>query len=393
MGARPQHEVAHIIENNWDAVLSSTQFNTHQIRMLNAIRTCRTAQLGWHIDQCDNCTHLRISYNSCRNRHCPKCQGPQRESWIRAQHKKLLPLKYFHVVFTIPDSLNNYCLHQPKMMYSILFKAAWDTINTFAHDPKHLGGQTGMTCILHTWGQNLSLHPHLHCIIPAGAITAHQKWKQAKSKGKFLFPVKALSPVFRAKFVHLFSEKAKEQKLAVRQMFIDQLFKKNWVVFAKQPFLGAAQIIEYIGRYTHKIAISNHRIVKINQQKVFFKYKDYRKSGKKRVMPLDKMEFIRRLSLHILPLHFVRIRHYGILNPKSKHKTQQVIQAIFKAGLAQNQDQINLPFLKPKKEYTPRCPVCKKGEMRLIAISNGRDPPPDIEAIAKLRRPIQNSVA
>lgn len=385
MAVKPQYEVAHIIQKNWDSIVNNAQFNTHQIRMLNAVRACRTAELGWHIDECESCGHLHLSYNSCRNRHCPKCQGKLREDWIRAQHKKLLPVKYFHVVFTIPDSLNGLCLHQPKMMYSILFKAAWYTIKTFAADHNHLGAQTGMTAILHTWGQNLSLHPHLHCVIPAGGMTKHKKWNQAKSKGKFLFPVKAMSVVFRARFVHLLRKEAKTESVTVSSSFYDQLFKKKWVVFAKQPFLGAAQIIEYIGRYTHKIAISNHRIRKVENGKVYFQYKDYRQNAKKLVMALDEMEFVRRFSLHILPLRFIRIRHFGLLHSRSKYPIADVIEAIRKSGVGQNSDLAKLPFLSSPKEYVPRCPVCKKGRMLILAIGTGRDPPPDIKAINKLR--------
>ncbi len=385
MIVKPQHEVAHIIENIWDNICADSRFNSHQIRMLNAIRVCRTAALGWHIDECDECAHLRISYNSCRNRHCPKCQGSHRESWIKAQHEKLLPVKYFHVVFTIPDSLNKLCLHQPQMMYSILFKAVWYTIKTFAADHKHLGAQTGMTSILHTWGQNLSLHPHLHCIVPAGGINKYGKWKQAKSNGEFLFPEEAMSPVFRAKFVRLLRKEAKGNNVTIPQSLFDQLFKKDWVVFAKQPFLGPAQIIEYIGRYTHKIAISNHRIVKVDQHKVWFRYKDYRKNGKKRIMPLDKMEFIRRFSLHILPLRFIRIRHFGILNAQSKHKIPDIIQAIHQSGVIEKHNDPTAPFLTPVTNNAQTCPVCKKGKMLIVAIGNGRDPPPDILAIQKLR--------
>jgi hypothetical protein len=391
MTAKPQHEVAHIIENIWDRICGSSRFNTHQIRMLNAVRVCRTAALGWHIDECDECNHLRISYNSCRNRHCPKCQGSQRESWITSQHRKLLPVKYFHVVFTIPDTLNKLCLYQAQMMYSILFKAAWQTINSFGHDAKHIGGQTGMTCILHTWGQNLSLHPHLHCIIPAGAINAHGKWKQARAQGKFLFPVKALSEVFRAKFVCLLRKKSTSKGLTIPQSLFDQLFEKNWIVFAKQPFLGSAQIIEYIGRYTHKIAISNHRIVKVDQQKVFFSYKDYRKGGDKKIMTLDKMEFIRRFSLHILPLRFVRIRHYGILNARSCHKIPDIIHAIHQSGAAENQNNQTSTIITLTTNNNQICPVCKKGRMLIVATGNGRSPP-DINVIKRLQIAIKNSL-
>jgi len=387
---KPRHEVAHIIENNWDKIIQNPQFNSHLIRMLNAIRVCRTIALGWHIDQCDDCSHLRISYNSCRNRHCPKCQGSQRESWIRAQHKKLLPVKYFHVVFTIPHALNRLCLHQPKMMYSILFKAAWYTIKTFAADPKHLGGETGMTSILHTWGQNLSLHPHLHCIVPAGGISKSRKWKQAKSKGKFLFPVEAMSSVFRARFVLLLRKEAKRKSVNISQSIFNQLFKKDWVVFAKQPFLGPSQIIEYIGRYTHKIAISNHRITKIENAKVYFQYKDYRKNGKKLFMHLDEMEFIRRFSLHILPLRFTRIRHFGILNAKSQYKQEDLIQAIHKNGDVVKLKVLKPPILAPKMNNAAACPICKKGKMFIIDF--GRGPPPNLASLKKLEYHIKNSV-
>ncbi len=385
MTAKPQHEVAHIVKNNWDAIYGDSRFNSHQIRMLNAIRVCRTSELGWHLDECDECAHLRISYNSCRNRHCPKCQGKQREDWIRSQHEKLLPVKYFHVVFTIPDILNRLCLYQPKMMYSILFKTAWYTIKTFAADHKHLGAQTGMTSILHTWSQNLSLHPHLHCIVPAGGITKYGKWKQAKSNGEFLFPVEAMSPVFRARFVHLLRKEAKRKNVSIPQSLFDQLFRKDWVIFAKQPFLGPVQIIEYIGRYTHKIAISNHRIVKVDEQKVFFSYKDYRKEGKKKIMALDEMEFIRRFSLHILPLRFVRIRHFGILNPKSKHEIPDIIEAVLQSGLAEKQDIYSSSGGYQKTNAPQTCPACKKGKMVIVAFGNGRDPPPDIDALSKGR--------
>jgi hypothetical protein len=275
-------------------------------------------------------------------------------------------------------------------MYSILFTAVWYTIKTFAADPKHLGAETGMTSILHTWGQNLSLHPHLHCIIPAGGISKSGKWKQTKSKGKFLFPVKAMSIVFRARFVSLLRKETKQKNVNIPQSFFDELFKKKWIVFAKQPFLGPAQIIEYIGRYTHKIAISNHRISKIEKGKVLFQYKDYRKNGKQLSMALDEMEFIRRFSLHILPLRFIRIRHFGILNTKSKYKQEDLIQAIHKNGELEKVKILKLLPLAPKKNKTTPCPVCKKGEMFIICF--GRGPPPDLVSFKNLEYNKKNSV-
>lgn len=384
MFLKPQHEVAHIIQDKWENIIKDNHFNSHQIRMLHALRVCRTSNLGWHLDQCDHCNHLTISYNSCRNRHCPKCQGACREDWISAQHDKLLPVKYFHVVFTMPDSLNKLCLYQPKMMYSLLFKAAWYTINTFAKDHKHLGAQTGMTTILHTWGQNMSLHPHLHCIIPAGGITKYGKWKHAKSKGKYLFPVKSMSPVFRACFVRLLRKNAGDRKINIEQNLFDQLFKNKWVVFAKQPFLGPDQIIEYIGRYTHKIAISNHRILGVDENKVVFRYKNYRKAGKNEKISLDKMAFVKRFSLHILPLRFVRIRHFGILNARSKFKRIDIMKAITQRALPDQKSMAIADTFSKQIIPNPLCPVCKKGRMHTIAVSNGRDPPPvTIELLSK----------
>jgi len=375
MMMRPPYEVADILSDIWDKLENNPHYNTHQLRMLNALRMCRTSELGWHIDECDNCSHLRISYNSCRNRHCPKCQGTNRNKWIRAQHEKLLPAKYFHVVFTIPDTLNGLCLAYPKMMYSILFKASWETIKQFAKDKKLLGAQTGMTSILHTWGQNLCLHPHVHCIVPGGGITKTGKWKQARSDGKYLFCVKAMSPVFRAKFVHHLRKQAKRKGIVIPQSLFDKLFKKNWVIYAKQPFLGPEQIIEYLGRYTHKVAITNHRIVKVSNQKVFFKYKDYRKEGKVQIMSLSKEEFIRRFSLHVLPLRFVRIRHFGLLNGKNNKRLPEIIKAIQDSGAAVPSFTQNACAAK-KTFSTLLCPCCKKGQMITIAVFDGRAPPP-----------------
>jgi hypothetical protein len=198
---RPAFEVADVINSHWKEILHSSQFNSWQLRTLDALRRCRTASLGGHVDLCTSCGHTRISYNSCRNRHCPKCQQIQRERWIQARESELLPATYFHVVFTLPEALNKLCLYEPAKIYKLLFDTAWSVMKSFAHNQKHLGAETGMISILHTWGQSLSLHPHLHCIVPGGGLTKAGFWKQAGSDGKFLFPVKAMSSVFRARFV------------------------------------------------------------------------------------------------------------------------------------------------------------------------------------------------
>lgn len=286
--------------------------NSWQERTLHALRKCRTQELGGHIDVCNCCKKLHISYNSCRNRHCPTCQGHKQNEWVQKRMTELLPVGYFHVVFTLPSELNKICLSHPKIAYSSLFKAAWATLQNFADTPKHLGAKMGMISILHTWGQNMSLHPHLHCIVPGGGITKYGKWKQAKNKGKFLFPVKAISKVFRAKYV----AELRKQIPGLPQSLYDKLFSKNWIVYAKPPFSKPENVVEYLGRYTHKIAISNHRIRSINKdsKQIIFSLKDYKQGGKTKLLTLSYTEFIRRFSLHVLPKGFTRIRHYGILS-------------------------------------------------------------------------------
>lgn len=380
---RPAYEVADVLHAHWDEVTASGQFNTWQLRTLNALRRCRTTAMGGHIDGCDNCGHIRISYNSCRNRHCPKCQAVQREQWIAAREAELLPVNYFHVVFTLPETLNRLCMHAPKKMYDLLFDTAWSVMQSFAHNKKHLGAQTGMITVLHTWGQNLSLHPHLHCIVPAGGLTVRNKWKHAYNKGKFLFPVKAMSKVFRARFVAELRKGFPPQP----QSLYDQLFMQNWVVYAKQPFSGPKQVIEYLGRYTHKIAISNHRIQSVQPNAVSFVYKDYRDAAKKKTMQLHPSEFIRRFALHILPKGFVRIRHYGILSSTRKTRDLPVIH-----------EQLNRVYVKKEKQTVEQicterlgynvkiCPCCKQQSMRTIMEFDHRGPPPGqwIQSVNKI---------
>lgn len=233
---RPRFEVADGLRAQWEPIDRSEGLNTWQKRTLKALKACRTLELGGHIDRCDACGHLELSYNSCRNRHCPKCQGHEREKWIEARETELLPVKYFHVVFTLPDKLNGLCMSHPKELYDLLFTTAWDVINTFSRDPKLPGARTGMFAILHTWGQNLSLHPHLHCVVPAGGLTREGKWKHSRGEVKFLFPVKAMSKVFRARYVEGVRLLAREKKWTVDKRMMESFFDTPWVVFAKQPF-------------------------------------------------------------------------------------------------------------------------------------------------------------
>jgi len=358
---QPPYEVADILNRNIDQLDSITR-NRWKLRTLRAIAACRTSDLGYHIDQCSNpdCHQMHISYNSCRNRHCPKCQGHKREEWIRKRETELLNIPYYHTVFTLPEELNRLCLMYPKLMYDALFKVAWSVIKDFAANEKFLGAKTGMISILHTWGQNLCLHPHLHCIVPGGGLSGAGKWKQAKGRDKYLFPVKAMSKVFRARFVELL-----RTQVVVDEAVFKSLFAKKWVVYCKRPFYGPQQVIEYLGRYTHKIAISNHRIRSIEDATVSFSAKDYRQAGKKRTVKLSDQEFIRRFSLHILPRGFTRIRHYGILSSASKNILLPVICK-----------QIGSVALTVKEKVIHKvCPSCRKGELVTIAIFKPRGPP------------------
>jgi hypothetical protein len=366
---KPVIEVADVLNAHWSAVEQSSTINSWQLRTLSALRRCRTAALGSHVDGCSSCGHLRISYNSCRNRHCPKCQGLQRERWIQAREAELLPVPYFHVVFTLPDTLNQLCLHQPATMYNILFDSVWDTINCFGQDAKWLGAQTGMIAILHSWGQTMTLHPHLHCIVPGGGLTKQNKWRKAKSDGKYLFNVKAMSSVFRGKYVAALK---KQLPLLITPALLTELYKHPWVVFAKRPFESPHSVIEYLGRYTHKVAISNHRLQKLENGKVDFTYKDYKHGAATKTMQLDGMEFIRRFSMHILPKGFVRIRHYGILSSSSKHRCADVIKAQVPA--------IKIPaYINPaikKEPFNPKqCPCCKKETMQTLLQFKNKPPP------------------
>jgi hypothetical protein len=355
----PGHEIANIINDLKDQ-LPAMVSNTWKQRTLYAIARCRTAAMGGHIDRCSHpeCGKLHISYNSCRNRHCPKCQGHLREKWIAKREADLIKVSYFHVVFTLPDHLNQLALQQPKLIYGLLFATAWEVIRDFGANPKMLGARMGMIAVLHTWGQNLSLHPHLHCIVPAGGITVANKWKSTKSR--FLFPVKAMGKVFRAKFVEGLRKKA-----TVSTSLSHKLFAKPWVVYAKCPFFGPRQVIEYLGRYTHKIAISNSRIHNVSDGQVCFRAKDYRQAAKPVLLKLDCREFIRRFALHIMPKGYTRIRHFGILNGRVKGANKKIADQQMGPIIIDNHP---IPLHRI-------CPHCKKGKMQTIFAFDQRGPP------------------
>lgn len=371
----PKHTVADVL--NLETLHLQDLANTSwHLRTLHAIRKCRTKALGGHLDWCATCGKLELQFNSCRNRHCPSCQGHKQQQWIGARTKELLPVPYFHVVFTLPDHLNAIALTHPKILYSILFDSVWETLSCFAKNPKQLGAKMGMIAVLHTWGQNLSVHPHLHCIVPKGGITKTGYWKSGNTKANFLFSVKALSVKFRGVFV----SKLRKQLPEVPQALYDKLFSKKWVVYAKAPFGKPEYVIEYLGRYTHKIAISNHRIITIDKlaKTVTFSLKDYRNQGKKTTQTLSIKDFIKRFQNHILPKGFTRIRHYGFLSSSWKKEKLPRLQLQL---LDKDIEHIEI-LVTEEKTLHRRCRHCKKGILITLLTFDSRGPPKNHKKIA-----------
>lgn len=316
--------IADIVRSFRPGLENVKKLNAFEQKVLDDITLCRTPTLGGHIMACKECGAVKATYNSCNNRHCPCCGSYKRDKWIANRKCEALPVKYFHLVFTIPSEFNALCLQKPELMYTILFKSAWATIESFGNDHKYLGAKTGMLTVLHTWGQNLSLHPHLHCLVPGGGITQNGKWRQVKkANGRFLFPVKALSALFKARFCSMVSQQFKNRELKAPRNslnnyhWLDCVYRKKWVVYAKEPILKGAPVVEYLGRYTHKVAISNSRIKSVNNANVTFSWLDY-KTSKVKNMQLPGEEFLRRLLLHVLPQGFQKVRYYGFLANRNK---------------------------------------------------------------------------
>jgi hypothetical protein len=374
------HEVADIVLRYGEQYLASRRVPLRHQKVLDDIVSCHTAAMGGHLYACDKCGSIRVAFNSCRNRHCPRCQSVDRERWIIKREEDLLPVRYFHVVFTLPDKLNPLCLQHPSAMYNMLFSSAWETLESFGYDHRHLGAATGMTAVLHTWGQTLVLHPHLHCIVPAGGLTVQGKWRHTKQQGKYLYPREALSSVFRAKYAEKLRRWIKQENIPVDKTLFRDLFLNSWVVDAREPFEKAENVIEYLARYTHKVAISNHRLVSIDSGTIVFRYKDYRDGGKQKTMPLNATDFLQRFCLHILPSGFVRIRHYGIVS--TRRKAQCLADARFILGVAAPQKQATdwktIAF--KRLGFDPdRCPFCGQGKMVVIEkFAPERGPPKSI---------------
>jgi len=345
----------------------------HHYTAANAIMRCRTEELGGHVYLCDECSLELILYNSCRNRHCPKCQALQQAKWVEKRMDEALPVPYFHVVFTLPHLLNPIALRNKKQIYTILFKAVSQTLSTLGNDPKYLGGQIGSILVLHTWGQVLLDHIHVHCIVPAGGYDKHDNtWLKPKFDD-FLFPVPVMQKLFRAKFMDLLRKSLAEQTLnplfvateqaPTQEDLIKKLYTTKWVVHIEKPFAAATNVVKYLSQYTHRIAISNSRILKLENGKVTFSYKDYGDNKIVKTMCLDAVEFIRRFMLHIVPDGFNRIRQYGFLCNKVKKEKLKIIKAILaqSSGSAQEKK----PAVKVEPVYQSLCcPACKKGTLK-----------------------------
>ena len=351
---------------------------------MRAIEVCRTAALGGHRDQCDHCGHLEISYNSCRNRHCPKCQTLRKEKWIEARSEDLLPIEYFHVVFTIPSELNHLVLMNQKVMYDLLFRSASETLSELANNPKHLGATVGVIGILHTWGQNLMNHPHIHCIVTGGGLSSDgSRWISCR-KGFFL-PVRVMSTLFRGKFLDLFKDCFKRGELVFSgslchlkdpgsfETFRGHLYHKKWVVYFKPPFDGAKGVIQYLGRYTHRIAISNNRILTVRDGNVSFLWRDYADDNRQKTMTLKASEFIRRFLLHVLPDRYVRIRHFGLLANRNRKNNIALCRKILGGGKTVTKKNVRQETWQEQlfricSIDVTTCPVCHKGKMYRVAL-------------------------
>jgi putative transposase/transposase-like zinc-binding protein len=376
-GRRDHVDVADIFRTHGEAFRRVHRLNRAQRRAMRAIALCRTAALGGHRDVCDHCGAERLSYNSCRNRHCPKCQSLATARWLDARRAELLPVEYFHVVFTLPHALYALLDRNARLLYTLLFRTAAATLRAFAHDPRHLGGELGVTAVLHTWGQTLTQHIHLHCIVTGGALAPDgSRWIPAAPG--FLFPVRALAMVFRAKYLEALDHAASSGKLTLPDplaqpgafpAWLAALCQHDWVVYAKPPFAGPEQVLQYLGRYTHRVALSNDRLIDLQAGVVRFRWKDYSDGHRVKIMALPADEFIRRFLLHIVPEHFVRIRHFGFLANRSRQaKLERCRQLLGQP----------LPPPSPPAESVPalllrltgidieRCQVCGQGRLAAV---------------------------
>ena len=383
---RPRYEVADAVRAYGAAFLRTHPTSPVQRQVLRAIAHCRTARFGGHVEGCDACGHKRIAYNSCRNRHCPKCQGAARAKWMAAEQSTLLPVDYFHVVFTLPHALNALIRANPRTLYALLFQAAAATLLTFARDPKHLGGEPAITMVLHTWGQNLTEHAHVHCVVSGGGLSADgSHWSATRRRG-FLFHVLAMSKMFRGKYLAALARLCRRGQLRFTgqcaglaesetwQGLLTTLHHARWVVYAKPPFGGPERVLKYLSRYTHRVAISNRRILFVGDDIVRFAWKDYADHNAHKEMTLSGTEFLRRFLLHVVPRGFMRIRHYGILaNRQRTQKLAQCRELLGVAPMASSQETADtathdeaLDDNGTERSLAP-CPICG-APMRIIEV-------------------------
>ncbi|GAC1507075.1 MAG: IS91 family transposase [Steroidobacteraceae bacterium] len=375
---RPKLEVADIFRRYGNAYRKKhgASMSVVQRRIMKAIEVCRTAALGGQIEQCDKCGHQRICYRSCRDRHCPKCQSLARAEWIQHRQAELLDCDYFHVVFTIPEEVAAIAYQNKEVVYGILFRATAETLRTIAADPKHLGAEIGFFAVLHTWGSNLLHHPHLHCVVPGGGLSPDgNHWISCKPG--FFLPVRVLSRLFRRLFLAYLQKAFDAGKLQFfttltnlrdRRQFARYLAPvrtAEWVVYAKPPFAGPQQVLDYIGRYTHRVAISNNRLLDIEAGQVLFQWKDYRNKSQKKTMTLSAEEFIRRFLLHALPLRFQRIRYYGFLG--NRYRQEKLARCRQLLGMPPAEASAAQDYRDRHEELTGvslrQCPVCHRGRM------------------------------
>lgn len=386
---RPTWEVADVFRRYGETYRNDhgASMSQGQRRVMTAIEVCRTAALGGHLERCDQCDHERNCFNSCRDRHCPKCQCLARAQWIEDRQDELLEIGYFHVVFTVPKEIAAIAYQNKELVLNILFRVTAETLRTIAADPKHLGAEIGFFAVLHSWGQNLQFHPHLHCVILGGGLSPDgERWVSGR-RPDFFLPVRVLSKLFRRLFLEALQtafnagelkffhslEKLREPVAFAR--YLAKAKRPNWVVYAKRPFAGPQQVLDYVGRYTHRVAISNNRLLDIEGDQVRFKWKDYRHGDQIKTMTLSADEFIRRFLMHVMPNGFHRIRYYGFLG--NRYRKQKLAQCRRLLGMQISERQAQLP--KPEKEYRDRyeeltgrslrqCPCCKQGQMVKVAI-------------------------
>ena len=370
-----QSEIKQLLQRKIFHHPCAKQFNPYSQQVLKKLSDCHTLRLGMHIYGCNNCTHQHYQYHSCGNRHCPNCGGLKREQWLQDRRSELLPTSYFHIVFTLPQELRSLVMGNRKVLFSLLFEASTYTLKTLGKDEKYLGGTPGIISVLHTNGQDLTFHPHVHCIVTGGGLSESGKWVPQKRKsGNFLFPRRAMEKMFKGYFLDKLKALQKEQKLQIvdedaLEKVLENVRYKKWNVYAKAPFAGPEQIVEYLGRYTHKVAISTHRILEITDTSITFKYKDYRDRNQQKEMTLSHEEFLRRFEQHLLPQGFVKIRHSGFLSHQNKGKRLAAICEQLK--IAAPPPKVILPVavlaaMTYGKDIA-QCTVCKIGRLLLRA--------------------------